>query len=56
MPVEPVVRLALRNLGKKLVAIPGWHNRLLVYTLKLTPRRLQTFLAGRVMANLVKKT
>ena len=56
MPVEPVVRLALRNLGKKPVAIPGWHNRLLVYTLKLTPRRLQTFLAGRVMANLVKKT
>jgi short-subunit dehydrogenase len=56
MPVEPVVRLALRNLGKKLVAIPGWHNRLLVYTLKLTPRRLQTFLAGRVMAKLVKKT
>jgi len=56
MPVEPVVRLALRNLGKKLVAIPGWHNRLLVYTLQLTPRRLQTFLAGRVMANLVKKT
>ena len=56
MPVEPVVRLALRNLGKKLVAIPGWHNRLLVYTLKLTPRRLQTFLAGRVMGNLVKKT
>ena len=54
MPVEPVVKLALDKLGKKPVAIPGWHNRLLVYTLKLTPRRLQSLLAGRVMAKLVR--
>ncbi len=52
MAVEPVVELALKNLGRKPVAIPGWHNRLLVYLLKFTPRRLQTFVAGRVMANL----
>lgn len=54
MAVEPVVKLALDKLGKKPVAIPGWHNRLLVYTLKLTPRRLQSLLAGRVMAKLVR--
>ena len=53
MAVEPVVALALRSLGKNPVAIPGWHNRLLVYLLKLTPRRLQTLVAGRVMGNLV---
>jgi len=53
MPAQPVVKLALRKLGKKPVAIPGWHNRLLVYTLKFTPRRLQSFLAGRVMAKLI---
>jgi short-subunit dehydrogenase len=53
MAVKPVVELALKKLGKKPVAIPGWHNRLLVYTLKFTPRRLHTFFAGRVMGNLV---
>lgn len=52
MAVKPVVGLALKNLGRKPVAIPGWHNRLLVYFLKFTPRRLQTLVAGRVMANL----
>lgn len=49
MPVEPVVELGIRTLAKKPVAIPGWHNRLLVYLLKATPRRLHTLLAGRVM-------
>ena len=52
MPVKPVVALALRKLGRKSVAIPGWHNRLLVYLLKYTPRALHTLAAGRVMANL----
>ena len=55
MPVQPVVELGLKKLGKKPVAIPGWHNRLLVYALKLTPRRMQTLLAGRVMGNLVTR-
>ncbi len=52
MPVAPVVELAIKTLGKRAVAIPGWHNRLLVGLLKLTPRRLQTFFAGRVMGKL----
>jgi short-subunit dehydrogenase len=52
MPVQPVVRLALHRLGKKPIAIPGWHNRLLVGLLKCTPRRLHTFFAGRTMARL----
>ncbi len=53
MAVEPVVALALKNLGRKPVAIPGWHNRLLVYLLKFTPRQVHTILAGRIMDNLV---
>jgi short-subunit dehydrogenase len=53
MAVEPVVRLALRKLGKTSVAIPGWHNRLLVYLLKFTPRPMNTYFAGKVMGNLV---
>ena len=53
MDVEPVVRAALRKLGKTSVTIPGWHNRMLVRLLKLTPRRLHTLFAGRVMRKLV---
>jgi uncharacterized protein len=53
MTVQPVVELAIRKLGKKPVAIPGWHNRLLVYLLKFTPQRVQTYFAGKVMGNLV---
>lgn len=52
MPVGPVVELAINKLGKKPVAIPGWHNRMLVYLLKLAPRRLHTLAAGRVMSKL----
>jgi len=55
MAVEPVVALALKKLGKAPVVIPGWHNRLLVYLLKFTPRQLQTRIAGRVMSNLATK-
>jgi uncharacterized protein len=53
MPVHPVVELAIKKLGKKPVAIPGWHNRLLVYLLKFTPRRVHTYFAGKVMGSLV---
>lgn len=56
MAVEPVVRFALESLGKRGVAIPGWHNRMLVYLLKCTPRRLHTFFAGRVMRNLANQS
>jgi short-subunit dehydrogenase len=52
MPVAPVVEAAIRQLGKRPVAIPFWRNRFLVYMLKLTPRRLHTHLAGRVMRRL----
>ena len=52
MPVQPVVQAALRRLGIKPVAIPGWHNRLLVGLLKCTPRRLHTYFAGRTMGRL----
>ena len=53
MTVQPVVDLAIKKLGKKPVAIPGWHNRLLVYLLKFMPQRVQTHFAGKVMNNLV---
>ena len=52
MAVEPVVALALKTLGKKPSVITGWHNRLLVFLVKMTPRRIVTILAGRVMKNL----
>lgn len=55
MAVQPVVHAALQNLGKKPVTIPGWHNRLLVGLLKLTPRRLHTVFAGRVMGKLISR-
>src|SRR5262245_39303 len=55
MAVQPVVAKALKNLGRAPVVIPGWHNRLLVYLLKFTPRQVQTLVAGRVMANLAAK-
>ena len=54
MAVQPVVSLALRRLGKAPVAIPGWHNRLLVGLLKFTPRRLHTYFAGRAMRRLTE--
>ncbi len=53
MAVEPVVRLALKKLGKTSVAIQGWHNRLLVYLIKFTPRLMNTYFAGKVMGNLL---
>jgi len=52
MRVQPVVKLALNKLGKKPVAIPGLHNRMLVGFLKCTPRRLQTYFAGKTMGRL----
>jgi len=55
MAVAPVVDLAIKTLGKKPVAIPGWHNGLLVSVLKFTPRRLLTLFAGRVVEKLTAK-
>ncbi len=56
MAVEPVVELALKKLGKKPSVITGWHNRLLVASVKLIPRRIVTTLAGRITENLVLKS
>jgi short-subunit dehydrogenase len=55
MPVNPVVALALKKLGKKPSVIAGWHNRLLVSLIKFIPRWMTTAQAGRVMKNLVLK-
>jgi len=52
MPVEPVVALALKKLGKKQSVITGWHNRLLVSLTKIIPHRIMTVFAGKVMDNL----
>ena len=49
MAVQPVVQSALKRLGKKRVVIPGWHNRCIVWLLKLMPRSVPTFFAGQVM-------
>jgi len=49
MPVGPVVKSALKQLGRRRVAIPGWHNRCIVWLLKLMPRSVPTFFAGQVM-------
>jgi len=49
MAVQPVVQSALKQLGKKRVAIPGWYNRIIVWLLKLMPRSIPVSMAGRVM-------
>jgi short-subunit dehydrogenase len=54
MPVAPVVATAISQLGKRPVAIPYCRNRFLVYMLKVTPRRLHTYLAGRVMRSVTR--
>src|SRR5215475_9891492 len=42
MTVQPVVELAIQKLGKKPVAIPGWHNRLLFFFIKSTTTQIYT--------------
>ena len=49
MHVEPVVRAALEGLGKVPVVVPGATNRLAHLLVRLTPRRLATELAGRLI-------
>lgn len=49
MPVEPVVDLALRKLGRKHFVIPGLKNRAIVFLAKMLPRRLTVCLVGRGM-------
>jgi short-subunit dehydrogenase len=52
MPVRPVVELALDQLGRAAVAIPGWHNRMLLGLLQCAPRRLQTMVGGKFTGRL----
>lgn len=54
MKVEPVVRIALKKLGKKPSVVAGVHNRMFVLWLKLFPRRAMTVLLGSVMRKMTK--
>ena len=49
MSVEPVVRAALAGLGKVPVVVPGATNRLAHLLVRLTPRRVATEIAGRLI-------
>jgi short-subunit dehydrogenase len=49
MSVEPVVRAALAGLGKVPVVVPGATNRLAHLLVRLTPRRVATEIAGRLV-------
>jgi len=52
MPVPPLVELALGQLGRPSVTIPGWYNRILTGLRQCTPRRLQAMVAGIIMGRL----
>ena len=49
MHVAPVVRAALEGLGKVPVVVPGATNRLAHFLVRLTPRRVATAIAGRLI-------
>lgn len=49
MPVEPVVSLALRKLGKKISVIAGWHNRVMVYLAGHSLRRINATIAAGII-------
>ena len=49
MDVEPVVRTGLASLGRRRVAIPGLMNWLSVFSFRFLPRRLATFILGRIV-------
>ncbi|MEQ8797933.1 MAG: SDR family oxidoreductase [Salinisphaeraceae bacterium] len=49
MDADDVVAAALKGLGRRSVVIPGWPNRLLVGSTRITPRSVTSALAGRVM-------
>lgn len=50
MPVEPVVRAALRSLGKRPSVVPGGINRLAQFLTRVVPRSVATRLAGKAIA------
>jgi short-subunit dehydrogenase len=51
MDVEPVARAGYRGLMRgKRVIIPGWRNRFLTLITKFAPRRMATWVCGRLIA------
>ncbi len=55
MPAAPVVRLALKKLGRRSVAIPGILNRLNVLSIKLQPRPWSRAIFGKVIRHIQKR-
>ncbi len=49
MDVAPVVKTALQKLGKTRVAVPGFMNKLNIFTTRLNPRFLNTLIFGAVV-------
>jgi hypothetical protein len=45
-----VVATSLRTLGGRVTVVDGWLNRLLVFSMKLMPRRISTWAFGAFMA------
>ena len=52
MPVEPVVTLALRKLGKKPSAISGWRNQVMIFLARLNLRWVNTTVAAKIIRKL----
>lgn len=50
-----VVRDALAALGKKVVVVPGWRNRLFVFLASLLPRRIAIHITAQVMEKFIKE-
>ncbi len=48
MDVEPVVKAALNKLGKSRIAVPGFMNKLNIFTTRLQPRFINTLIFGMV--------
>ena len=44
-----VVATSLRALGHRVTVIPGFLNKLMVFTMRLVPRRVSTWILGSVM-------
>lgn len=55
MPVEKVVSLALYQLGRKRIIIPGILNTLNVLSIKLLPRTWSTAMFGKVIGSIRKR-
>jgi len=52
MAVAPVVRAALDGIGRTPVVVAGLKNKSMVFSTRLTPRRVAATIAGRIMKRL----